>query len=48
LEIAVAEGGPDFVGKAVRREGTSTLLTTDLGAARYHEARASGLEPATR
>jgi len=48
LEIAVAEGGPDFVGKATRLEGTSSLLTTDLGEARYHEARARELQPATR
>lgn len=48
LEIAVAEGGPDFVGKAERLEGSSTLLKTDLGEARYHEARATGLAPATR
>lgn len=48
LEIAVAEGGPDFVPKAERIEGVSSLLTTDLGDARYHEARATGLAPATR
>lgn len=48
LEIAVAEGGPDFVGKATRLEGGSAVLTTDLGQARFHEARATGLEPATR
>jgi 3',5'-cyclic AMP phosphodiesterase CpdA len=48
LEIAVAEGGPDFVGKAKQIEGSSSLLATDLGQARYHEARATGLEPATR
>ena len=48
LEIAVAEGGPDFVGKAERIEGTSSVLKTDLGEARYHEARVQGLEPATR
>lgn len=48
LEIAVATGGPDFTETVRQIEGHSATLTTDLGRARFHEARAEGLEPATR
>lgn len=48
LEFAVAEGGPEFVANVQRREGTSIVLRTDLGEARYHEVHVSGLQPATR
>ncbi len=47
-EIAVAEGGPRFPEKARRYDAESEMLSSDLGAARYHSVRFRDLEPDTR
>jgi hypothetical protein len=47
-QIAESEDGPGFAAKAVVVNGTSELLTTDLGEARYHSAAFANLKPATQ
>ncbi len=47
VDFAVADGGPLFVKQARRVDARTEALTTDLGAAHYHSANLSGLEPKT-
>lgn len=46
-QVAVAGDGPDFAESARRVLASTARLETDLGAALYHEARLTDLEPAT-
>lgn len=47
-EIALAEGGPSFVMKAKRIQGTSQTFKSNLGEAQYHQVNFEGLSPDTR
>ena len=47
-QIAVAEAGPAFAGKARTALAVSQLLKTNLSEARYHTAQFEGLSPGTR
>ncbi len=47
-EIALAEGGPDFVSKVQRINGTTQTLKSNLGEAHYHQVNFQDLSPDTR
>lgn len=47
-EIALADASPAFVGRARMIPADSELLDSESGPARYHEARFTGLQPATQ
>lgn len=47
VEIAIADGSPDFRGTAGRHEATSTPLEADGVAAVYHTVELTGLTPST-
>ncbi len=47
-QIAIAEDGPDFPEKAKAVEPVTLSLDAELGTAKYHTARFTGLEPGTQ
>ena len=47
-EYAVADDGPRFPALAAKTKAKTTVLTTDLGEAHYHEARFLNLRPQTK